>query len=395
MRQTLPQNLRKSEGTPIDDFQTIGNWVARYGSREVDPVYYKQGTQGIKITNTTAGENRAAITRSGLNLSLVGKSQIAMWLYVHDRAKLDNFRVYLYSSASAYFQATIAGQDLDQGWNWVVLQRADFITWNGATWDTIIKLTFQLSAHSGQVASMTFAGLYSDPVMLPRVVIGFDDCYASVHDIALPMFQAAGIRGVMYLSTDFVKSNPAVFLSEAKVEALYSAGWDISIHTKGHIRLTDVSDAEVVEQVNGCRNWILDRGYVRGANHMSYPFGSHSQRVVDIVNDLGFVTARTVRSTTAQYNQPNNRLTIPIKMTLTYNTTIASVQAAVDSALTTNGTIIFYGHSIATDAGTSDTTTPTAVLQALVDRCVQRKAQVVTMSEWWDQLSNPRKLVTR
>lgn len=394
IRSLLPQMLRKSEGNLIESFQSLTGWTVA-GTIVADTEYYKYGNMGVKLTNPLG--NIGVLEKGGYGTFLKGVNKIALLFYAHDRNKINNFRFYLssFSSFSKYYEKVInaAYNYFHQGWNYVVLNKDDFTTPNGENWDNISYFRVRFGANTGEVTSITLSALFTQPVLIPKVVISFDDAHKTVYEKAFPILENAGYKGVFYINSDFIGvTENDITLSQ--LQELYNAGWDISNHTKSHVNLLVTPHQEIINQVQGCTDWLIQNGFSRSAYHMSYPYGNYNDYIIGIMRDLKMLTIRTSDLRPVQFSQPYNLLSIPSKITLQNTTTIEQVKQAVDSIVQNGGNGMFYGHWIQ-DVPSNTYACSTSVFQYLVDYLKSRNVDVVTMSEWYDMLYSPRKKVER
>ena len=108
------------------------------------------------------------------------------------------------------------------------------------------------------------------------------------------VFNKYKVKGTFHLNSGTLGHNANV-LAPDEVAALFQ-GHEISCHSVTHPFLERISRTEVLREMLDDR-MALEKlaGYpVRG---MSYPFGTYSQEVIDILKSLDIVYARTVQST--------------------------------------------------------------------------------------------------
>ncbi|OPX86739.1 MAG: hypothetical protein A4E53_02771 [Pelotomaculum sp. PtaB.Bin104] len=239
---------------------------------------------------------------------------------------------------------------------------------------------------SGSLADVNYGGgVYTDQKITPNIVISFDDYYSSVYEKAFPMFQAAGIKGTIYVYINKIYRSEAATLKQ--LHEMYDAGWDISNHTINHTRLTDVTDDQIIAEVGNCSGYLFSQGFTRSAYHLSYPFSARSQHTMDLVKSVGINTARSTYPG-IQYNR-NGIYDIPVILSLDKNTTIHDVHDAVDQIISTGGTGFICGHEINDGPVTRDYAVSTEVLQELVNYIVAKRVEVLTVSEWHAKFINP------
>lgn len=117
------------------------------------------------------------------------------------------------------------------------------------------------------------------------------------------LFNKYGIKGTFHVNSGIDWDEKRIPISEYK--DLYK-GHEVSVHTATHPTIARCPMEEVVDQIVEDRKALEDAvGYpVRG---MSYPNGSFSQEIIDVLPALGIRYARTVGSTD-NFNMPENFL---------------------------------------------------------------------------------------
>lgn len=116
-----------------------------------------------------------------------------------------------------------------------------------------------------------------------RVVLTFDDGYATVYDVARPILLQYGFTATLFLTTQHVGGSnnwappPAglgarpMLLWEQVVE-LAASGMEIGAHTRTHPHLVAQSPAVLADEIAGSRRDIEDR-LQRTVDSFAYPFG--------------------------------------------------------------------------------------------------------------------------
>ncbi|OCT12308.1 polysaccharide deacetylase [Paenibacillus pectinilyticus] len=123
------------------------------------------------------------------------------------------------------------------------------------------------------------------------LTLSFDD--GRDHDRRLVrMLNEYGLKGTFHLNSGFLGNEGYITASE--VASLFQ-GHEVSAHTVDHPFLEISPKDHVVREILQDREALEELvGYpVRG---MSYPFGTHSDQVVDLLPGLGIEYARTVAS---------------------------------------------------------------------------------------------------
>jgi peptidoglycan/xylan/chitin deacetylase (PgdA/CDA1 family) len=118
------------------------------------------------------------------------------------------------------------------------------------------------------------------------VVLSFDDGYRPQFTYALPELRRHGWAGVLNLKaegSDLYRSN---------VEAMIATGWELAAHTIHHLDLTELSPAQLKEEVAGSRA-ILHHEYGVPVDNFCYPAGRFDETVIAAVEAAGYIGATT------------------------------------------------------------------------------------------------------
>jgi peptidoglycan-N-acetylglucosamine deacetylase len=118
----------------------------------------------------------------------------------------------------------------------------------------------------------------------------FDDGVSADRRL-VELFNQYGIRGTFHLNTNNLKAGNHIRPDEVK--SLYK-GHEVSCHTVSHPHLTQLSDTDILNEVMEDRKTLeaLMGQPVRG---FAYPFGSHDDRVVNLLSGTGLAYARTTQ----------------------------------------------------------------------------------------------------
>jgi len=117
------------------------------------------------------------------------------------------------------------------------------------------------------------------------VTFTFDDAGAGIYGRAAPVLAAAGIQATYFSTSSYVDSPDTASMTWKQVVDLQeSFGWEIGNHTRTHARLTDLTDREIVDEIQSSQR-ALRRAGIRPLS-FSYPFGEIDDRVVDVVSDV-------------------------------------------------------------------------------------------------------------
>lgn len=136
-----------------------------------------------------------------------------------------------------------------------------------------------------------------------QAAVTFDDGYASLHDVALPILAQAGAVATVFLTTGSIgadirqASDPMrghypddEFMLWREAEALAAAGWGIAPHGVEHLDLTRQPEDRVRSELTQSRARI---GETLGqpVPVFAYPWGRHSGEVRRLTAEAGYTHA--------------------------------------------------------------------------------------------------------
>ena len=148
----------------------------------------------------------------------------------------------------------------------------------------------------GGYASVTFDDLVNhitkNTPLPPRpVILSFDDDWESQYTYGLPLLQKYGFTATFYIWVSVVGKKHHMTWEEIK--GLRDAGMQIGCHSITHPYLTRVQKEENLRrEILGAKQIIEDHVGVP-VTTFAYPFGQYDERVVAMVKEAGFTSARS------------------------------------------------------------------------------------------------------
>ncbi len=136
------------------------------------------------------------------------------------------------------------------------------------------------------------------------VVITLDDGYADNLDAALPVLQRHGFSATCYVVSGSIgRYNQwdaerlglrKPLMSTEQLREWHRGGMEVGAHTQSHPRLTQCSDAQLRDEIHGCKATLEDR---LGApvTQFCYPYGDADDRVAGVAREAGYAAATTTR----------------------------------------------------------------------------------------------------
>lgn len=398
-RSTLSQNYRTQSSTELTDFSALTNWsTPTYGSIELntDTTYVENGSDSIHMNYEGDGSHSCSSIKT-VNLDMSSMENVDLWFYV----KTVPYYVYwgFYTVAySNYFHYELAPSHVKLGWNHIIVHKDQFYTYgSGKTWeDAIVKINYKLDTtdatyHDGDVY---FDYVGTNIKTNPNILFTFDDGLSSVVTNALPILNAAtnavhqnGIPATMYMIGNKIGTSGRLTLAELlTLQNTYN--WCIGNHTYTHEDLTSLSITNAKKIIQDNIDYYRKNG-LNGYNHFAYPFGSYNDDIQQLLSDMGILTARSIVDELEYFPIANPYVLASIN--LYPSLTLANAKAAVDKAILTGGTLIFYGHNILdSDPGGSTTHWLTADFQSLVDYINSLLIECITIEQLYIGQLNPR-----
>ncbi len=283
-------NLEPFEGDVLSRWQVIGGATAF-----IDSVNTVEGNQALGLQGTP-GQFLAVRTYTNLNLSQ--KHNFSFWVHVDSPTTPEigpSIAVYMTGNGYAsYFLAQSA--QMHQGWNQIVLSREDFQNVNGASWDALVtSIQLRVNPAAGSVSGVKVAidDFDMGETTRPKIIIAFDDSFKTDLTVAFELMTNQGLKGTEYAVSSFVGQTDR--LKQRDLNRMYASGWDICNHSATHPHMANMPESQVIGEYLTCQQWLLDSGYVRNDcyRHVAYPYGEYSESVLDAMEALGMLSART------------------------------------------------------------------------------------------------------
>ena len=143
----------------------------------------------------------------------------------------------------------------------------------------------------------------------------FDDAFASVYDLALPVLRARKLKAMLFVVAGLIGAKdewdhgigepPQALMDERQIREWLSAGHEIGAHTLSHPALAELSPDHAHAEIFDSKKILEDRFGVP-VRHFCYPYGSYNARVRDFVAEAGYATACAAATSLATFgaNRP-------------------------------------------------------------------------------------------
>ena len=158
------------------------------------------------------------------------------------------------------------------------------------------------------------------------VGITFDDGYQNNLINAAPILNKYNFSATCYLvsqrigtsnSWDLKKGiTQSPLMTESEIQEWLNLGLDIGAHTQTHPILDDLSGQQFKEEIFNCKA-DLEQMFKVSIKDFCYPFGLFNEKLIDTVEEAGYITATTMRRGRAL--PLSNKLTLP-RIPITHHT---------------------------------------------------------------------------
>src|SRR2546426_6472010 len=129
-------------------------------------------------------------------------------------------------------------------------------------------------------------------------LLTFDDGYASLAEHVYPILADVGFTATTFLITDYVGRlntwdvrytwHRLGHLDWDTMGRWQARGFDFASHTTSHRRLTWLSDAQAVAELERSRETLRHRLGLEAARAVAYPFGAWDERIERLANTAGY-----------------------------------------------------------------------------------------------------------
>lgn len=353
------------------------------GTQADDATDYVKGSQSLKLTSDGIGS--AVFTRKiniAPTIDLTGK-YIKVWVKVSDVSLLSELWFYVSSdnfAANNYnWKVTDDKSQIKSGvWSSVTLSFGEATVTGAPNRAAINSIQWRIKDTASSAINVNLGGMaaISEPTG-GIVTITFDDGWSSQYSEAKKKMDSYDFPGVAYIVPTLIGTANYMTLTQLK-EMQDIHGWDISCHTYNHTDLTTLDSSGIDGELRKCKQYLLDNGLHKGADHLSYPNGGWDETNVIPAVKKYFRTGRTI----AQFAE-----TIPtadnyrVRVLLVVNTTTtASIQTLVTQAINNKEWLILVFHKIVA-APTVSTEYSIANFGTVIDDINTQGISVKTMSD--------------
>ncbi|MGB4590047.1 MAG: polysaccharide deacetylase family protein [Clostridiaceae bacterium] len=367
----------------LNDMENLNAWVPRkLGDISEDLKNHRYGTKGLKITSVNNAIAWGGFTfPTPVNLY---KKIVTFSVFINDITSQDTLS-FIFFNGSTSFSAPMKSdspnfRDLQTGWNTISLNPEQWSVKEGTSFEdlkniTAMRITVKGKPERSFEVTTDMIMTSSSTIQEPMFTFTFDDGYNTDYKYAFPILSNAGFPGVSYIVTGTIGTTGK--LSLEALNLLQDSGWDISSHTSNHTYYKLETFETFKQALIDSRQWLLDHGFTKGADHFSYPGGWND-------NTIRLEVAKLYK--TARLNIEQRRESVPPSdiyrlkaVPVVTGMTLETIRAKIDATLENGQWLIFMFHKVV-PGGTGQDITP-EFFEQIVDYLVSKNAKVVTMSE--------------
>ncbi len=159
----------------------------------------------------------------------------------------------------------------------------------------------------------TFTEAVLDPPAGRTLAVTFDDAFASVQTLALPILNKLGMPATVFVPSAFMSSRRPLrwagiehwsdtpYAGELTgmdwdgLRGLADLGWEIGSHTCSHPRLTELELPALQTQLSSSREAVTEN-IGRPCRTIAYPYGDADARVARCAKNAGYVAGASLGS---------------------------------------------------------------------------------------------------
>ena len=224
--------------------------------------------------------------------------------------------------------------------------------------------------------------LWQTPAVLFTHDLDYELAY-TIYTMSFPYLSARNIKATAYVQTNLMET--VGFPTNAQLQEMNAAGWDIGNHSITHPLFTTLTQAQIEAELTGAQSAIEAIGCTRASKHVAYPSGVYDADTLAAMAATGMLTGRPVSPSPQGF--PSNLYEIGYVIWLnSVYVSLAQAKAHVDAAKAGNYVLIFLLHHF-TEWAEAD-------FQELVDYTIAQQVQPLTIDELY-RLNTDNITVTR
>lgn len=390
----IPSTALLSKGEIIiSNFQTNHGFLAQSneGSQSDDTTDFAIGEQSLRLI--TEGNGMPVFTRKSSilpNLNFTDRV-LKIWIKVDDIDNVSELRISITGDGFRTFRdywiagdaAASAGFLRNNQWNVITLSASQARDTGQVDVTKVDSVQIRATDKgTGKplivwINSMSLVGRNERGI----VTFAFDDGYETDYDNARPVLDKYHFPATSYVITSMVGLPGRSTLDQ--LESLQELnGWDIASHSYSHMNLTSAPGSQLESELSLSKQFLLNNGFQKGADHLAYPFGEFNNDELDRLVREYYKTARTADGAveTLPPSDPYRLRAVVVSN----STTPAEVAQHVQNAISNGDWLVLVFHSIVDSEAPTSTEYLQADFEAIVDDVASRGIDVMTVSEVYD-----------
>ena len=354
------------------------------------------GFPAIKVTIPNDTGNVDVIADGlGLAAFTAGRGNLVWHVYVEDELGIKQLQVHAGNDVSLTRNMTntynLSNNNLNRanGHHIAGLNLGSALSNTLLTTDPVDRLRLRFF---GQPAGgvVWIEGIYVPEPVAPWMIVTVDDSDLSMWTRFRPELNARALHATFAIDWTNVGTNPALFVSQAQLQAMYDDGHDLSSHNQTNTAYPDenppTAQPNDAARLTYCteyrftRNLMRDLGWTRALGYHPFVQGSHDGALVDAMRAHGMVVGRT---TGPGHIEPFRvaQQSVMRQRQLGNGFSLATARTWVDAAVTHKQDFALMGHILA-DTASSSITWAQSDFAALLDYAVGQGVRVGSVSEW-------------
>lgn len=220
-----------------------------------------------------------------------------------------------------------------------------------------------------------------------QCILTFDDATISHYKYAFPIMQEFGFAGFASVPTQSVESGADGKMTVDQMQEMQKLGWEFGSETQTHSHTSQLSAEEIRTELEGSKRWLLENGFTKGAEFLTYPYSDHSGDVIDIASDY-YTIGRSVADGFIGDGLNRATLTNPLHVVghSVYSSNISEIKDFVDLAVKHNQTLVLNFHGFGEYAWKEMTSSDFREVLRYIHEKGPGSLQVTTYSNWWENL---------
>ena len=115
---------------------------------------------------------------------------------------------------------------------------------------------------------------------MKKIILSLDDGYEEDYLTVFPYLKSKGIKATSFLITKDIGKKEHLDWSQIREMAKY--GWDFQCHTNYHMKLNDMTNAEIEWDLRLFRNEFMQHS-LPIPEYFAYPYGVYDERVINLI----------------------------------------------------------------------------------------------------------------